>query len=113
MSLMELKALCDFLDNILKGALKLHEAVKPPNSVVVKDLDTRQKMIYMEGYCTGMTVVVDKMTESLGSMDVTGDELDLIDALRVDKGKISDEVASQLFAISMDKRYLATKHDEE
>lgn len=112
MQLMELKALCDFLDNVLVDALKLHEVVKPPNSVVAKDLDARQKMIYMEGYCAGMTAVVDKMTESLSSMDVIGDELNLIDALQVDKDRIHDDVTSKLLEISTDKRYLPTKHDE-
>lgn len=113
MNLMELKTLCDFLDNILKDAIKLHEVVKPPNSVVVKDLDARQTMIYMEGYCTGMTAIVDKMTESLGNMDIAGDDLDLIDALQVDNAKIHNEVAFLLLAISTDKKYMVTKHGEE
>lgn len=70
MTLTELKVICEFLDGILKEADKIRLFVGSiGGGVIIKDMDAKQRSVYMQGYCGGMVSAVTKMTASLGNMD--------------------------------------------
>ena len=69
MTLTELKAICEFLDSILCDVDRIRDFIKSSKDVVIKNLDAKQRSVYVAGYCNGMTSAVTKITKSLGDMD--------------------------------------------